>query len=280
MNTMLRDYFTKLGLSDEVADIYIALHIYGPQSISELARQSGVERTRIYRLASELRESNLVEIETLYKRQIFHAAPIANVQILIAKKEQEIYDLQSHLAHIQKVLAPSEFSSPATRIQTYQGIEGVKQMHWNQTKSKTENLSILYENMQTKTNLAFFERWMHKCNERDMQFRSIVGDSFITSQNNWYSRHANERLRLWEGRYMAPHTFPITYSTVIYDDVTSYFNWQDGKIFGIEIYNQQMADSQRIFFEMLWKQAVPLDEELKHQEKSRKSQQEPTRGAN
>jgi hypothetical protein len=59
---------------------------------------------------------------------------------------------------------------------------------------------------------------------------------------------------------MPEHLFPITHSTVIYGDVTAYFNWKDGEIFGIEIYNQQIADAQRQFFEMLWRQGVPVDD--------------------
>jgi len=256
----IRAYFFKLGLSSEIADIYLALHAYGPQSISELARHSGVERTRIYRLMNELTASNLIEVETKYKRSIFHAAPITNLQILIAKKEQDVRDLQTELTEIHDALSRGNLASPTTRIQSYQGPEGLKQMYWNQTKSNTENLSILYENMQIKTNVTFFERWAKTCNERDMQFRGIISDNFISTQQKWYSDHSNERLAHWQSRYIPDGVFPITHSTIIYNDVTSYYNWKDGEVFGIEVYNPQIADSQRQFFEMLWNQALPVDD--------------------
>jgi sugar-specific transcriptional regulator TrmB len=67
---VLRTYFRKLGLEPEVADLYLALHAYGPQTISELSRHSKVERTRIYRLIDVLLEANLIEVETHYKRSI------------------------------------------------------------------------------------------------------------------------------------------------------------------------------------------------------------------
>lgn len=32
---------------------------------------------------------------------------------------------------------------------------------------------------------------------------------------------------------------------------------EDDEVFGLEIYNAQIADSQRQIFELLWRQAVP-----------------------
>lgn len=256
----IRAYFFKLGLSSEIADIYLALHAHGKQTLSELARNSGVERTRLYRLLDELQASNLIEVETEYKKRIIAAAPIANLQILITKKEQELHELRSGLHDLQERLASHSLQSEATKIQAYRGPEGLKQMYWNQTRGKSENLSILYENMQVRTNLSFFERWARTCNERGLKFRGIISDNFIKTQQNWYKKHSNERLKKWQSRYIPEGVFPITHSTVIYDDVTSYYNWKNGEVFGVEIYNQEIADAQRQFFEMLWSQGLPVDD--------------------
>lgn len=257
---VVRSYFSKLGLSSEIADIYLALLAYGPQAISELSRNAQVERTRIYRLMEELEASNLIEIETRYKRKIFHAAPISNLQILLARKEQELQELRSELQDINRQITADTLMSPTTRIQAYHGKENLKQMFWNQTKAKSESVSILHENMQRYTNVVFFDRWARTCNEYGLKFRSIIGDSFVESQKNWYQEHANERLRHWKGRYVPESVFQVTHSTVVYDDVTSYYNWKDGEWFGIEIYNAQIAEAQRQFFDMLWTLSQDFDD--------------------
>jgi sugar-specific transcriptional regulator TrmB len=254
----MHEYFAKLGLEPEVADIYLALQAYGPQSLLQLARNARVERMRLYRLIDRLVDNQLIEVETHYKRKIYKAAPIDNLQVLLSRKEQELRDLHEGLQRLKEGLLPSSVSSPLTHIQLYRGPEGVKQMFWNQTKAKSENLSILYENMQNKTNLAFFERWVERCNERAMHFRSVISDHFLASQQDWYEHHENEKLQLWEGRYVPDSVFAITHSTIVYDDVVAYYNWQAGEIFGIEVYNQEIASAQRQFFEMLWKQGQPV----------------------
>lgn len=256
---LIKSYLRKLGLEPEVADVYIALATHGPQSISELARSSGVERTRIYRLADELMASTLVEVESHYKRNIYKAAPITNVQILLAKKEQEMRELQTGLSKIKDMFV-GDGKNDNTRVQFYDGFDGAKQLFWNETKAEGEMLCILRENMQTKTNSSFFERWVRRCNERNIAFRGLVGDDFVKSQQEWYGRHSNERLAHWEARYLPDAKFPITHSTVVYNDVVAHYNWQAHEVFALEIHNREVAETQRRYFELLWNIAEPIDD--------------------
>lgn len=257
---IIRSYFAKLGLEAEIADIYFALYLHGPQTISELARTASVERTRIYRLLDDLKTSGLIEVEIHYKRSTFKAAPITNLRILVSQKEQEVRGLQVELAVVEAALARNTLISPVTRVQFYQGPEGVKQLYWNQTKATSEVIAILYENMQVNTLGAFFERWVRRCNERGIRFRGLIGNQFINSQRAWYSQHQNERLEHWQARHLTNEVFPITHGMMVYDDVVAYQNWKNDEVFGIEIHNQQIADSQRKLFELLWTQGQPVDD--------------------
>ncbi len=254
----MHEYFAKLGLEPEIAEIYLALQAYGPQSLLRLARNSKVERTRLYRLLDTLTEYHLVEIEEHYKRKIYKAAPVGNLQVVLTRREQEIRDLQKELLGLEVHYQPTALNSPLTHVQFYRGIDGVKQMFWNQTHAKSECLSILYANMQSKSNLAFFERWVERCNVQGLTFRSIVGDHFLATQRDWYDQHNNEKLAHWQGRYLPETALPITHSTIVYDDVVAYYNWKDGEIFGLEIYNEEIAAAQRHVFETFWELGKPI----------------------
>ncbi|HEX6462561.1 MAG TPA: helix-turn-helix domain-containing protein [Candidatus Saccharimonadales bacterium] len=256
--TPIHTYLAKLGLEPEIADVYLALRAHGPQSLLQLARSAKIERTRLYRLLDTLTENNLVEIEVLYKRKLYKPAPIGNLQILLTQRKQEVHDLQEELAMLQEIYQLHSMHSPLTHVQFYRGEEGVKQMFWNQTKARGENLSILHENMQTLANAVFFERWAADCNDKGLRFRSIVGDHFLAAQRSWYSKHGNEKLKKWRGRYLPNAIFPISHSMVTYDDVVSYYNWKNGEVFGLEIYNSEIAATQRHVFDMLWKQGQPI----------------------
>lgn len=197
----IHDYFAKLGLEPEIAHIYLALQEYGPQNMQQLARNSQVERTRLYRLLEVLTSHHLVEIEIEYKRKLYKAAPISNLRILLAKKAQEVQDLQKRLDELQKTYDSQALHSPLTHVQFYKGQEGVKQMFWNQTKARSESLAILYHNLQQLGGSVFFAHWVSRCNQREQTFRSLAGDNFLSNQQHWYSKHNNEKLQHWRGRY-------------------------------------------------------------------------------
>lgn len=257
---ILRKYFAKLGLEPEIADIYMTLNSGGEQTISELSRNAKVERTRVYRLMDQMKKSGLIEVVTESKRDILRAAPIENIEILISKKEQELRGLQADFTSVQQILNTNTLSTHGTKVQFYEGVEGLKQMYWNETKATTEILVMMNENTQIRTKSAFFERWVRIRNEKGISSRGIINDSFIESQKKWYEKRNNERLEKWEARYISDDVFPIEHWIIVYDDVVGYHDWKNGEIFGIEIHNQAIADTQRRFFEMLWQQAAPVND--------------------
>jgi len=256
---VVRDYFARLNLEPAFADIYLALIAHGAQNISELSRNAGVERTRIYRLLERMRELQLCEIEVHYKRSIIKAAPIDNLQLLISKREQEVADLRADYHRLERAIDTHHANNTqSTQLQYYKGHAGLRQLFWNQTRAQGEEVSILYEPMQSMTGKQFFERWAQKMNEQDIPTRSIVGAHFLQSLKDWYETHQNERLGDWRGRYLDENIFRITHSMHVYDDTIAYYGWKAGELTGVEIHNKELADTQRQFFELLWAQSTEL----------------------
>lgn len=255
---VVRSYFHKLGLEPRLADLYLCLHTHGRLTISELARKAGMERTQIYRLLDDLKTNALIEIDSEYKRQLLRAAPIENLQVLMAKREQELAELQAELPTITSLLEKSLLQQEATRIQFYQGLDGVKQILWNETRTGGETLSILNATIQMNTDQKFFERWVSRVNEKQVTHRSLVNDEFLDSQRLWAVRAVTDKLDNWQARLVTAELFEISHSTIIYDNVVAFFDWKDQEIFGIEIHNPAIADAQRKLFELLWRQSQPV----------------------
>lgn len=255
---IVRPYFAKLGLGPEIAAIYLALYTHGPQTISGLARVAGVERTKIYRLIDTLMASGLVELEAHYKRGVIKAAPIANIRILIAQREYELQSLQDDLELIEQTLARNQLSSPATRVQFYHGLEGIRQMQWNQINSDTELLSIIDEPVQHVLGKQFTIRWAEAVNRNDVRMRLLETPNFRRINAAWYKQHKiPELVRHAVSRVVDPATFPVGHNTDVWGDVVAYYIRKDGDVYGIEIYNSAIAATQRAFFEMLWATATP-----------------------
>ena len=83
----IKSLIASLDLDAEIGDIYFCLLRFGPQTMSDLAKTSAIERTKLYRLLPKLQSLKLIEVELHPHRHIIQAAPIENVQILIDKKQ-------------------------------------------------------------------------------------------------------------------------------------------------------------------------------------------------
>lgn len=243
---------------EQIQEIYVTLTMHGPQSISELARNAHVERTKVYRLLEDMQSLGLIEIQLQSHRNLIRAVPLSSLKPLIDQRAQALQAASDKLPKLEALLNAQTLSSPQTKVQFYRGQEGAKQMLWNQTKATTETLSILYQNMQSHTGEDFFMRWADRCNEQNLHFRSIVGDDFLQSQRDWSRKVSSKMLQNWSGRYIARDVHEIRFWTCLYDNVVAYFNWHEQEIYGIEIYNQDIADAHRNYFEMLWQQSEPI----------------------
>jgi predicted transcriptional regulator len=256
-------YFDKLELHKDVATLYVTLITYGPQTISELSRNAQIERTKVYRLLDDLRMAHLIEPDPGANRNIFKAAPISNIRQLIAQREQAVKTLYSDLEAVEAALVPSGLSSPHTNVHFYRGLDMVKQMFWNETKAEGEVVALLQVSMQMHTPPSFFERWTAASDDAGIARRHIVSDDYLRAQQQWRAAHPALPLVQPDTHYVTPDYFAIRHSTVIYDDVVAYYHWPEGAaadVFGVEMRDPIIAETQRQHFELLWNTSAPLDE--------------------
>ena len=225
----IRTYFAKLGLEPEIADIYIALYVHGPQTITELSRSSGVERTRIYRLIDNLLESNLFEVDNKRKRGLIKAAPISNLRILISQKEQQVTHLKDELELIEQTLAHNSLASPASQVRFYNNHAGIQQMLWNELDSSTEVMCINFRILEPSVGKEFISQWSDEFAKRGLHSRSMCGDEFISSYKHGQNSSgaiAGEAVKGFEYHYLPPNIYHISHSFEVYDNTVAYFNWQ------------------------------------------------------
>jgi sugar-specific transcriptional regulator TrmB len=212
----VRNYFAKLGLGQEIADIYLSLYANGPQTISALSRSSGIERTRIYRLIDNLLDSNLVELEMQNKRGLIKAAPISNLRVLINQREQELKSLTDELELMEQVLSRNSLSHATTRTQFFVGIEGIRQ--------------LLQQEYAATTDITGYE---------PTDIKTLIGAKF------WDEHAAELKKRHIMQRFLASPN-GVTHACHIYNDVTTYI-LADGELYGLQVRDSGIAAALRQF---------------------------------
>lgn len=256
-DSIIRDYFLQLGYENDIADVYLALYGGGATSISRLSRAVNIERTRVYRLLNVLQSIQMVETETHYKRSIVKAAPISNLRILVAKKEQEVAALRGQLQIVEETLGKDTLIAHGTRVQFYSGNHGLKQMLWNELRATGEIVGYAHRIFEEGVGKDLILSWAEEFEKRKLRARLLTGTDWVSSWKGAGAKGSGQRVGGIAYHKLSPEIFAINHARDIYNDTVAYFQWVNGDIFGFEIYNQQIADAERQIFEGFWAKSSP-----------------------
>ena len=238
------------------AKLYEALLFEGPLNVSELSRKTSIERTLTYRLLEKLKRKGLVYQQQISRGYLYHASSLSVLETYTERKKQETEKALQNLESIRKQLDNKQ-DSQTTKVNVYAGLDGVKQLLWNQTQAKTEVLSLLSDNIQSHLGTTFFERWVDTMNHKNIVSRSLIDEHFIGQQTKYYGGVFKASLEHWTAKKL-PQNLSSHHRTTIYDQTVTYFDWEEGDIFGVEIINGSIAAAQRQYFELLWNISLPL----------------------
>jgi sugar-specific transcriptional regulator TrmB len=254
---IMREYLSSLNIPPDIAEIYITLKLNGPQTLSALSRLTRIERTKLYRLIDGMLDSNLFEIETESKRNLVSAAPIENLQILVQKKIDEAKSAQNQFNSIKELFNSSQLKAGSTKVKVYRGVEGIRQVQWNQLRSKKQEvLSIMNSPITAVVGYQFFESWINRANEKSVKFKLLHDAKFKAELDTWFKNHEKSnppKLKDDSHKLIYPFQFKIESNIDIWDDTVVFYNWDNpDDIYAIEVESPAISGAHRQLFEMLW----------------------------
>lgn len=249
---------TILGLTREEAKVYTEL-LKEAQTHLSLSRLTGINRTKIYRLAEELVKKSLVTKETNDRGNYLVAKDPSTLGVGIANDEAT---LKKKRATYQSVLPDLEAllnigGSDDLQVLTYDGKEGLKHMLWHELKTKDEILILGYGVME---DLVGKGKWAEKHRERTISagykiHELMNGKPDPSGYMTDFTQVARFK-KIYELRYISDEILNITDNQIaIYNDTVAIYLSRGKRKVGVEIINRPYADMMRQMFNMYWKQA-------------------------
>lgn len=258
-NNQLKSLLEQLGLTDEEALIFSALQD-GPKTPLVINRLTGINRTSVYRVIEDLRAKSLVRVAVDDKggKRIEAAEPQV-LEVLLVDQEVALERQRSLLDETMSLLQNLRVEGPANafKVMTFEGTAGLKQMLWNELKTKGE--ICMFSSDFTLASAAG-NRWAEK-------FRALITERKIPQRSleNTTARHVLEETKVsgykdvYEVRYLPKEMLDIQQEITIHDGIVSIYNWnidnEEIKI-GIEIHNKQYAAFMKTVFESYWVKAL------------------------
>lgn len=247
---VLLDELQELNLTKDEAKLYIAL-IEKPNTHLRLARITGINRTKVYRIVEELEKRGLVSRRTDDRGTFLIASDPDALEIELAAEEGKIRQRRALLQQLVPDLRSlyREAKSPLA-VHTYEGVEGFKQMQWNELKTRGELLvlgNVTVE--QLVKNRRWSEHFRERVVERGYTTRELINRTYADPTFSEIEGFMNS----YSARIIPEAELPISTPVVIYNDTVAVYQFNGEKRVGAEIINATYAETMRSIFEHYWR---------------------------
>ncbi len=239
MNTEILE---KLGLTKNETAIYLALLELGTTTTGPITVKSGLHSSRVYESLNKLMEKGLASFIIKSNRKYFSAAePDAMLDLL----EQEKTELKSLLPQLKLLKKETRHEQKAA---VYEGYKGVRTVYDSiiRTLGKGDELLVFGAGKADDSFMAktYFKEYTSRRISKGIKMK-IIFNSDARETGRFYSKMKNTKVKYLPEGMKTPAAVDI-YA----DNVSILVLRKKPTVFLIT--SQEVADSYREFFKMLW----------------------------
>ena len=241
---MEKQTLIKIGLTENEADIYLALLALGPSLVSRIVAKTRINRTHIYDRLSHLMKKGLVSYVIKNNRKHFYAAePKRLVRYLEEKQEEikkEMDDVKTILPQLEKIVPEKKDES----VEVYEGKEGLKTILEDIIRSKQDVLTYGSEGNFSNVLRFYFKHYLKRLEQTGISMKVIFNYDNSKKPFTW---------KFADARYISKQYKSPTETTIYGDKVAIFILTESPKV--VLIKSKTVTDSYRKYFNILWKTA-------------------------
>jgi len=240
-NNMIKEIVENFDLSEKEALVYLANLKKGKSKVSDIAKESGLNRITTYEILKRLSQKGLANGITYNKLTYFK---VIDPESFLIKKERQISLAKKFIPQL-KILKDSKTKKP--KIDFFTGIEGIKSIYEDTLKSKNK---VIY-NVTNVTNLTdildhdFLNDYFKKRTKRKIKVRVLISEEGANKELLEDSKKLLREYKIFDSK---KHKIPN--ELMIYDDKVAILSFS-GQI-GILIEDEEIAKSMYSIWEIMW----------------------------
>ncbi len=250
----IQTFLKTLGLSPKESKLYLAALRYGPQTASVLAKKTGSPRSTVNFLFNRLIKKGFASKDTQQKTTYFQVISPDLIEYVLLKKHakvkkqlQEYKDLLPALNTINNPL------SPVPKVQYYEGLEGIyRTIDYCCDTDETIYYISGHNNMHPKVRDYCESIYIPKASKHLNKNKMILNDGPLAQD---YVKKASEVYD--EIIFIDPKENPLTLTTAIKGNKTTFMSYDSDDMSGIIIENQLIANHMKTIYKILKKHFKP-----------------------
>ncbi len=241
-----------LGLAVDEAKLYLEL-LKEPSNHLKLAHATGINRTKVYRLADDLEKRSLVTKRTDDRGTFLVAADPATLEVALVTQEKKLE--RQRAAFTQLLPTLSELGKQEPRgfvVLTYEGVEGFKQMLWHELKTKGEELILGSGTIQ---DLVPEHNWAEKHRAMTVEAGYTIREVLNPGEKEQPFTLNDTYMHRYTYREVSSAALPLREQVCIYNNTVATYHWRNNEKVGFEVISESYAQTMRQIFEHFWQLA-------------------------
>lgn len=249
---MIQEVLEEIGLSEKEASVYLALLEIGSGKVQELYRKTALNRTTIYDILESLTQKGLVSRYKKGGATYFNALEpdrlltyldreAEDQEKLTERQKRKISDILPQLVSMQNIYAAGR-----PKVRFFEGEKGMREAYEDTLTAKEAILA--YANVQTMHEGLpdFFPEYYRRRAGKGIFIKAIVPQNKLSHER---SLHDREEMR--SIRFLPESELSFSPEVNIYGNKMLIASWKE-KI-AIIIESKELADLQRLTFDLLWR---------------------------
>lgn len=135
----IKNYLMDFGLTEKEVKLYLALLKTGPNTIMNLARETGIKRSTTHNNVEELIKKGLVSQTNYGERRMVVAEDPGKLSFLLEQKKWDMKKLEDNMTEIVGMIkqsVPENADNAPVEVKYYEGSKGVKLIYEDALSSK------------------------------------------------------------------------------------------------------------------------------------------------
>lgn len=242
---MLKE-LTGLGLSEDEAQVYLAMLELGGGYVSQIAKKAGKHRATCYHTLNNLLEKGLSS--KLEKGKYIYYSPEEPNKLVqqMANKLSAAQSLLPELLSIQNTLARKP------KIKFYEGISGIETIFEDTLTAQSEILG--YTNLSSLLRLfpEYFKKYSKKKMKNNIKTRYLSPrpDETLKDLDSFFQKQADSDLL--EILFINPEEFPFNNEIAIYENKVAIMSLSEDEKIAILIESQVFSNTMKAIFDLSW----------------------------
>ncbi|MFH1849788.1 MAG: helix-turn-helix domain-containing protein [archaeon] len=227
---MIEESLREYGLGEKETRVYVSLLQTGLAPVHRIAEKSRIQRTTTYDVLKSLKEKGLVSFVEKDRKTFFEAVDPAKLISALREKENRIKQI------LPDLISMKESALEKPKVTVYEGKTGLVSILEDILKTKDDFLCLASKKALLRMLEFYFPNFVKRRVKLGIRAKLVLDAKPIVTEQTEY-KIVNKRFNT---------------ATWIYAEKVAILSLTSREPMGVIIENKEIADSQRMMFDLIW----------------------------